>query len=324
MKEKEFKPFNAPNKMLDIQELPYPLLASYKLDGIRGLITKDKILCRSLKLVPSKQVQKKFSILTNIDKGIYFDGEFYNPDIPFQMILSCIMTQNYYTPINTKKWEELCKKYETDISRKKALNSIKLYLFDRVLTDFPDEPFEDRTKYVKNIIGTYPELLEYVNQVLVTSPKEAENYYNKALVWGCDGLILRTSKGRYKYGRGTLKEGLIFKLKPYETFDEQIIDVIQATKVDPNAEKKTNELGRSVTSKKKGDRILIEKACDFVVLHRGKHELKVVIKMNDIEKIKVWKNRENYIGKYIEYKGLMVGAKDVPRHPVFLRFRFDK
>jgi len=26
----------------------------------------------------------------------------------------------------------------------------------------------------------------------------------------------------------------------------------------------------------------------------------------------------------IEYKGMLVGAKDVPRHPVMIRFREDK
>jgi len=41
-------------------------------------------------------------------------------------------------------------------------------------------------------------------------------------------------------------------------------------------------------------------------------------------KKEVWKNKESYIGRYIEYKGLMVGAKDLPRHPVYLRMRDDK
>ena len=68
---------------------------------------------------------------------------------------------------------------------------------------------------------------------------------------------MKSINGRYKCGRGTLREGLIFKVKPFRTFDAKILGVIQATKVDPEAEKKTNELGRSVTSKKKDDRILI-------------------------------------------------------------------
>ena len=46
--------------------------------------------------------------------------------------------------------------------------------------------------------------------------------------------------------------------------------------------------------------------------------------MTDEEKEEVWKNKESYIGRYIQYKGMLVGAKDVPRHPTFERFRNDK
>jgi DNA ligase-1 len=157
----------------------------------------------------------------------------------------------------------------------------------------------------------------------MTDYTNIENKFEEALAWGCDGLILRSPNGRYKFGRGTVKEGLIYKLKPFQTFDAKILDVLQGTIVDPNAEKKINELGNSVTSKKKGDRILANKASDFVVLYEGK-ELKVSIAMTLKEKEEVWANKGKYIGRWIEYKGMLVGAKDLPRHPVFLRFRDDK
>jgi DNA ligase-1 len=172
--------------------------------------------------------------------------------------------------------------------------------------------------YVKDI-----KYLKIVKQNLLLAPEAVNTYYEEALNWGCDGLILRDPNGKYKFGRGTVKEGLIYKMKPFQTFDAKIIDVIQATEVREGAEKKINELGRSVTSKKKDDRVLIEKASAFVVLYEGK-ELKVTIAMTDEEKTEVWKNKEKYIGKCIEYKGMLVGAKELPRHPVFLRFREDK
>ena len=120
-----------------------------------------------------------------------------------------------------------------------------------------------------------------------------------------------------------IKEGLIFKVKPFRTFDAVIKDVVQATKVDPEAEKKTNELGRSVTSKRQKDRILIEKASAFKVMYEG-HEVKPVIAMSDTEKEEIWENRDKYIGRWIEYRGMQIGAKDVLRHPVVTRFREDK
>jgi len=112
-------------------------------------------------------------------------------------------------------------------------------------------------------------------------------------------------------------------VKPFLTFDAKIVGVIQSTEVDPNVEKKINELGRSVTSKKVGDRILINKASAFEVEYEGK-KLKVTLAMTDGEKEEVWVNRDKYIGRMIEYKGMMVGAKDVPRHPVMIRYREDK
>ena len=69
-----------------------------------------------------------------------------------------------------------------------------------------------------------------------------------------------------------------------------------------------------MTSKKVGDRILIEKASAFWVKYNGQ-DLKVTLAMTDPEKEEVWQNRDTYIGRMIEYKGMLVGAKDVPRHP---------
>ena len=131
--------------------------------------------------------------------------------------------------------------------------------------------------------------------------------------------------GRYKQGRGTVREGLIYKLKPFRTIDAEVIGVVQATQVNEDAEKKTNELGRSVTSKKLGDRHFIEKASAFLVMYHGK-ELKVTLSMTDVEKTDVWKNQDKYIGKIVEYKYMAVGMKDdgLPRHPTTIRMRRDR
>jgi hypothetical protein len=82
-------------------------------------------------------------------------------------------------------------------------------------------------------------------------------------------------------------------------------------------------LGYSKTSRKKDDRILINKAAAFLVLYNEK-ELKVTLAMDDSQKEEVWKNKEKYIGRWISYKGMLVGSKDVPRHPVMIRYREDK
>ena len=303
---KKFKPFLAPNKIIDIKELTYPLLASFKLDGIRCIIKDGEMCSRSLKPINNVKLHEKFEQLKAFTKSAsdlqpILDGELLARSMPFNALSGTVRASDRELP-----------------------EDMYFYLFDSVINEQYDTKFILRTEQLNKLGLMYPDLIKIVEQKLVHTAEEAEAYFQEALLFGCDGLILHSLDGKYKCGRGTINEGIIYKMKPYLTFDAKIIDVIQSTKVNPNAEKKINELGRSVTSKKKEDRILIDKACDFVVMHEGEAELKVMIAMTDEEKKEVWKNKESYIGRYIEYKGLMVGAKDLPRHPVYLRMRDDK
>ncbi len=318
---KNFKPFKAPNDQVELEDIKYSVLSSYKLDGIRCIFYKGKMLSCSLKPIVNKQLRAKMKPLADYSKAnnLILDGELYNHNIPFGLISSCVMTQDVTDKKAIKSWAKKCKERDIEITREEAMDDIKFWCFDAVQNDNFEELFVDRLDYVQGLFINFPELVVKVNQVLLNNKKEVTDMFEEALKDGYEGLILKDPNGRYKCGRGRVKEALIYKVKPYRTWDAEIIEVIQATKVDPNAEKTTNELGRSVTSKKKDDRILIEKASAFKVKYEGL-DLKVVIAMTDPEKEEIWANKADYIGKMIEYKGMLVGAKDVPRHPVMLRF----
>jgi DNA ligase-1 len=288
----------APNESINIETLKYPLIVSYKLDGIRCIFRNGEMTSRALKQFPNVQLRKRFEHLAKLSKenNILLDGE----------LLSKSLTFNEVSGITRQLDKELP-------------DDLYFYCFDMVKDEKYDMSFAERLQTYK-LEAPYVQIVE---QKFIYYAKAVNTYYEEALDWGCDGLILRDPAGKYKFGRGTVKEGLIYKMKPFQTFDAKILDVIQATEVREGAEKKINELGRSVTSKKKDDRVLIEKASAFVVLYEEK-ELKVTIAMTDEEKTEVWSNKTKYIGRFIEYKGMLVGAKDLPRHPIFLRFRDDK
>jgi len=298
---KTFKPMLAPNEKVELKDLKFPLLASYKLDGIRCIFKDGQMYSRALKQFPNIKLRERFSELAEIahKEGVILDGE----------LLSKSLTFNELSGITRQLDKELP-------------DDLFFYCFDAIPCEQYDLSFKTRI----DILETLPFVFYYmklVKQWSILRPEEIEPLYENSLAWGCDGLILRDPNGRYKFGRGTIKEGLIYKMKPFMTFDAKIIGIIQATEVREGAEKKINELGRSVTSKKKDDRILIEKAAAFVVMYEGK-ELKVTIAMTDEEKEEVWKNQKKYLGRMIEYKGMLVGAKDLPRHPVYVRMRDDK
>lgn len=300
-----FKPLLAPNEKIDLNKIKYPLLASTKLDGIRCIFYKGKILSRSLKQIQNKQLRERFEVIRKYseDTQCILDGEIYSPKLTFQEITHFVMTQ--------------------DLEDEQLPEHLKFYCFDSINKDNFNEEFQWRGQRIPSLSCQWADLLEIVFEKLVASAQEVEKYFEEVLKNGYEGLILRDPKGRYKCGRGTVKEGIIYKVKPFVTFDAKIIGVVQSTQVNEDAEKKTNELGRSVTSKKKDDRHLIEKASAFLVEYDGK-PLKVVLAMTDEEKVAVWTDKEEYIGKTIEYKGMIVGSKDVPRHPVMIRFREDK
>jgi DNA ligase-1 len=303
MKEKSFKPMLAPNEKVDLSTLNYPLLASTKLDGIRCIFYKGQILSRSLKQIQCQQLRERLEPLRQFSElnQVIFDGEIYSPKLTFQQITHFTMTR--------------------DLGDEELPEHLRFYCFD--MLDGFDRPFEIRNDVMEGTIGMYNHIAYPVKQKEVNSEKEITTYFEEVLSQDYEGLILRDPKSFYKFGRGTIKEGIIFKVKPFLDFDGQIIDVIQATEVNEDAEKKINELGRSVTSKKKGERHTIDKASAFMVKYEGK-DLKVVLSMTDEEKEEVWKNRDSYLGKWISYKGMLVGSKDVPRHPVMLRFREPK
>jgi len=311
----KFRPFLAPNEGVELSKINYPIYGSYKLDGIRCIFKDGEMLSRALKPIVNKQLQEKFQPLKDLSKkhNIILDGELYIHGTTFQQIVHYVMTEDFTDERSIKKYKKVLT----------IPNELKFYCFDCIIKNNYKMPFYERYSFAVDLETGMRNIMITLRQDILKNEKEIKDLYQKALDNKYEGLILRKRDSPYKLGRGTLLEGYIFKFKPYKTFDGYITGVVQATQVKPDAEKKVNELGNSCTSRKKDDRVLIEKAAGFYVIYNDV-EQKVTLSMSDEEKEEVWKNKEQYIGKWIEFKGMEIGAKDKIRHPVMLRFREDK
>jgi len=323
---KAFQPMKAPNTELvgktayaKACTLQYPLIGSFKLDGFRASFYEGQMRTASLKPFSNIHVNEKFAPIVNwvaretraTGLNPLLDGELLAASTPFNVFSGIFRSDEMPLPEDTK-----------------------FFMFDSVFNGNFEEAFDIRMGRINTMVQCFPNLITGVEQKVLWSPEEVVAYYEKALAWVemyegeehfvCDGLILRAPKGRYKCGRGTMREGLIYKLKPYQTFDAKIIGVEEGTNVDPKAAKKINELGYSETSKKKGDRIPGGWAKNFIVKHEGGPQLAVAIKNTKEQKFYIWQHQDEFVGKTIEYKGLMVGAVDLPRHPTQVRMRADK
>lgn len=305
----EFHPMLYPNESVSYDVITKPYMVSYKMDGLRCVFKNGHMLSRSLKEIPNKQLQERFAQLKkmSIENNEIYDGELYSDDLTFQEITHFCMTDD----LKSEELPESIKFYCFDFVKGEAIN-------DENKTEIASIRYEHIEKMDKLNIPFFIA----VNQTLIETPEEVENIFKIAVDSGFEGLIIKNPDSKYRYKRITSKSGDGYKYKPYRTYDAMIIGVEQATKVDPNAERKVNELGYHKTSQKKDDRILIDKASAFLV-RLGDKTLKVTLAMTDEEKTEVWTDRDKYIGHWIEFKGMDVGAKDVPRHPVLLKFRQD-
>lgn len=309
--ENGFKPMLYPNDSTDVEDVKYPQLASYKLDGIRCLFINGNMVSRQSKYFRNPELTKRFQPLIDFSREhhIILDGELYDETATFQEIGSCTSKEGqelpdtlFYYAFDMLEYDADANAWKTDVG---ALERI------------------ERLKGCKeNYFNDYP-FFGVLVQSMVYEPEQVNLMFESARMAELEGLILKHPDSMYKFGRVTTKSGDGYKLKEWRTEDAIVKDIVQATKVDPNAEKKMDVFGYSKTSRKKADRIPIEKAAGFIVEYNG-NDFTVSLAGTDKFKKEVWKNKSKYIGHYIEYKFQPDGVKNVPRFPVFLRMRPDK
>lgn len=286
----------------DKNKIKYPCRYSKKLDGIRCIFKDGKMLTRSLKPITSETLQKRFQWLKDFtsDGKIIFDGEFYCHGMEFSEISHFVRKSDAEIP------KDLC-----------------FHCFDIVCDSEYDVPFNERMKILTKFVVNVEKFddIKIVQQIPLENTGDLETAFNKALKEEYEGLIIRSINSPYKCGRSTVNEGYLLKVKPFLSFDAEIIEVIE--RMENLNESKTNELGRSFKRDTKDDKRGTGIASVFRVMYKDK-ELGVTITGDEEFRTEIWKNRESYIGKMIEYKAMLVGSKDVPRHPNFMRFREDR
>jgi len=132
----------------------------------------------------------------------------------------------------------------------------------------------------------------------------------------------RSPMGAYKYGRATLREGSLWKLKRFTDGEYRVVGIEEQMH---NANEKTrDELGRAKRSShkenKRGKNTM--GALNGVDTQTGV-EFDVGTGFTDVERQDIWDNWPRDKGTLRKYKSLAVGVKDKPRHPVDLGTRLD-
>lgn len=276
------------------EDLKFPLYASPKMDGIRGIIFGKEPLSRSLKMIPNKFVQDFFA---NFDHdgldGEFIVGEPYAKDV-YRKTMSAVMSED-------------------------GKPDFSFYAFDDI-TD-PDAPFHERNAKVLSHSGPGGRLV-VLPQQLIASMKELDDYEEQVLNLGYEGLVVRSPQGYYKFGRSTANEQIMLKVKRFTDSEARIIGMEEEMRNDNEAKK--NELGETERSSHKEN--LVGKGRMGAIVGeelKTKRIFKIGTGFSAAERQWFWDNRYKLIDgpDIVKFKYFEVGVKDLPRHSVYLGFR---
>lgn len=315
-----------------------------KKDGCRMEIIDGQVLTRALKVPGSKLVVDRFQPFADLCKliNIVVEGEFYMHGQKFNSIFrffskSDVTTEEYYKQLlkeRTKSIEKFDKDYDylSIEFLTKFHADLKFYLFDGIVLDRPDlVGYQERMVEITKRLGEFNQEMYSLQYVDCSKPFEVSNFqeltdfYNAYLFHGYEGLVLIHKEHKYKFGRNSLNEGTLLKLKEDSLeYDGVILDILEGTSIKEGVERTVDKLGYSETSKKKDDREPSGLAKGFLVQFENKGTFIVGLNgFDESEKEHLLKYKENFIGRHFKYTA-MKAVKDFPRHAFFQCWRDAK
>ena len=285
-----FRPTLAVNA--DFSKIKYPVYASPKLDGIRCSVVNGQALSRTLKAIPNKHISAKLA--HPAFSGL--DGEL----------------------IVGSPTSDTC--YNESVSNVMAFDKVPDFTYFVFDLHNHAGSFTDRLASLNDGYRSPHPFISVLGQTLLSNEADMLEYEAAKVAEGYEGIILRSPDAPYKFGRSTVKEGYLLKVKRFEDSEAEIIGFEE--EMFNGNEAQTNELGRTKRSTAKAG--LSGKSTLGAFLARdvvSGVEFSIGTGLTALQRGVFWQRQDDYLGKLVKYKYFPVGVKVAPRHPVFLGFR---
>ena len=295
-----FKPMLAAT-VDDASQVQYPVYASPKFDGVRMLATENQLLSRSLKPIPNAHVKRLFGW----GDFVGLDGELVVGD-----------------PTSPDAFN----KTSGAVRRADGEPDVKFYVFDYFGGGAYSEEWHlrhqrlcEKVKYIKRSND-----IVLVEHKLISNVSELAQYEEEVLALRYEGVMLRSPRGFYKYGRSTVKEGALLKLKRFKDAEALIIGFEE--QMHNTNEAQIDALGHAERSAKKEGLVGANTLGALIVQGVGDVYNKVQFNIGTGFDAKmrqdIWLNRSRYLGSFVKYKYFETGSINAPRFPVFLGVRW--
>lgn len=270
--------------------LPFPVLATPKLDGIRCLKVGGRALSRSFKPISNRFAREW--IEANLPDGV--DGELMARGGTFSETTSAIGSRD-------------------------GQPDFVFHVFDLVDATTAT-PYRERMAR----LAALPDSARVVKvlPVLVRNACELAAYEEECLSAGYEGVMVRTPDSPYKCGRSTEREAWLLKIKRFEDAEAVVLATYEG--MTNQNEAGMDAFGRTKRSMSQAGMVGRGELGGFVVRHLStgvEFRLGYNHVVGGIDRISLWLRRERLIGRIVKFSHQPSGAKDAPRFPKFLGFR---
>jgi len=298
------RPMKAPTDPItdtELKSLHYPIVGSPKLDGFRCLVDERGGLTSSMKPFTNRFVAE------TLKNPIYdgFDGE---------IVVGL--------PFKEDEDDDVFHRTSGPIRRFEGEPDFRLYVFDDWKRG--DQSYNSRwvlwLKDPRRIEGPRIHILE---QKLLYNTQDVIDYEQEMVETGYEGAMIRSLDGRYKEGRCTLNERNIFKRKPFEECEAEIIGFEEA--MENLNEKITDSRGLSHRSSHQENKHPKGTLGNFI-LRSPKWNVESFragtgTGFDDKKKQEIWDNKGACIGQIATIKYQKYGSVDRPRMPKVIKIR---
>jgi len=282
----------------DLSKVKFPAGAQPKYDGIRSLRTQDGQVSRTLKQIPSNFVQQVLGLIHENDNLMGFDGE--------------IVTYTDGRP-------DTLHQVQSKVMSADGEFDFVFHVFD--LWGISNQGYtkrrEELVERIRKINSPYVQAAEFH---MVSDVDELVVYDTSLVDLGWEGTIVRDPNGTYKYGRSTINEGKLLKIKRFTDSEATITGMVERMHNENEAE--VDNLGHTKRSSAKAGKV---PAGDMgaMVLDWNGIEFELGTGFTADQRKKFWARRETMIGDTVTFKYKDTGPNGKPLIPSFLAVRLD-
>ena len=270
----------------DPLRLPWPVMVSPKLDGLRCIIKDSTAMSRNLKPIRNLYVR---DALRGLPDGL--DGELIVGEPTGGNVLG--RTQSGIMSIEGRP-------------------DFTFHVFDNF--DTPESPFVVRLASLLDIDHPY---VRRVPHAYMHSMDEFINYEAHTVGAGYEGVMIREIYGRYKFGRATHNDQLLWKFKRFRD-GEALVTGVEEGVSNTNVQS-VDALGHSKRSHHQDGMVPAGRVGTILAIDQSTgQQLRVSPgEMTQEQRIHYWQHQDQIVGHKITFKTFDYGALNVPRFSTF-------